>query len=292
MLSWVNLNGLVTAGAEARVSIFDRGFLFGDSVYEVMRTVDNNPLFWEEHLERLWRSASLLQIPMHTLDPEQLWEETQAVLQRADWGESYLRLIITRGLGTLKVDHLGFAQPSRVIIAQPLSKLPQQLYEQGCRLKSFRTTEGGIDPRIKSSNKLRAVMAVAEAKAAGADEALRLDPQNQVLEGATSTLFMVRDAVLWTPPLQAGILEGITRAKIIQLAQSMKLPIYERSFDLQTLLGAEEVFICSSIRGLWPVCCVDQHQFKAPGPLTQLLSEAYSGHLSVLEIQENIQLKA
>ncbi|MBU0552929.1 aminotransferase class IV [Myxococcota bacterium] len=282
MKSWVNIDGVITPGEAARVSVFDRGFLFGDAVYEVLRTVDQAPLFWEAHRARLWRSARALCIPLDALDPSHLYAQMQATLAQADWGESSIRVIITRGEGEPAWGAGGFGQARWIIIVEPLRRPDPALYAQGCVLKTFgvaRGDRGGLDPRIKSSNKLVAVMAIADAQAAGAHEALRVDPLGRILEGATSTFFLVRGGVLLTPPIAVGILEGITRAKVIELAQRLGVPFEEVELHIDDLPSADEAFICSSIRGVLPVRQIDQYVFSAPGPICRVILEGYERSL-------------
>lgn len=277
MTTWVSIDGHVTPGAEARISVFDRGFLYGDSVYEVLRTIRRRPLFWGDHVERLRRSAALLHIHLDFTD-DALRGELDATLARVAEGESYLRVIITRGTGSISLDPATAGSPTRVIIAQPLALPPRDLLEQGCALAvvpTGRCDEGGLDPRAKTGNRLLAVLAAARAHQVGAYEALHVDPLGRVLEGATSTFFLVRDGALLTPPLAVGILEGITRRKILELARDLGLDVQETSIHLGELAAAQEAFITSSTRGIVPVRRVDDRVFGPPGPVTRRLMAAY-----------------
>lgn len=281
MASWVSIDGVVTPGAQASVSVFDRGFLYGDSIYEVLRTVGGRPLFWEDHLARLRRSATFLHLPL-THD-DQLTAETGAVLDRVEWGESYIRIIVTRGVGDLTLDPTHSGPPTRVVIVQPLPRVPEHYRREGCALCTFRTgrrDEGGLDPRAKSGNRLLAVLAQAQAHAAGAYEALTIDPLGRILEGATSTFFLVEGNVLRTPPLAVGILEGITRAKILNLARERGIPVREEDLHLDDLSRATEAFITSSVRGVVPAQRIDDRVFGSPGPVTRRLMVAYESFLT------------
>lgn len=272
----VNVDGLVLAGPEARISVFDRGFLFGDSVYEVLRTVNGRPLFWDEHLARLFTSAEYLGMDLET-SPEALRRQVEDTLAAVPAAEKYIRLIVTRGLGDLSLSG-PHGPPTHLVIARPLPVLDPRLYEQGCALATWQLPMGdatGLDPRAKSGDRRLAVLAESAAKAAGAYEALRVDPAGRVLEGASSTFFLVRDGALVTPPLAAGILAGITRGKVLELAAALGLPAREEAVPVEALANAEEAFITSTVRGIVPVSRIDVHVFGEPGPVTQRVMAAY-----------------
>jgi branched-chain amino acid aminotransferase len=279
MSTWVSIDGVVAPGAEARISVFDRGFLYGDSVYEVLRTVERRPLFWADHVARLWTSAALLEFHLD-FGPDDLLAEVRAALGRVEDGESSIRVVVTRGTGPLSPDPALAASPTRVVIVQPL-KLPDAgLVSGGCALTTFAIGgrgEGGVDPRVKSGSNVQGVLAAARAHAAGAYEALRIDAHGRVFEGASSTFFLVCDGALLTPPLGAGILEGITRRKVLRLATEAGIHCREAEVHLADFAHAQEAFITSSTRGIVPVRRVDDHAFGPPGPVTQRLLAAYAG---------------
>ncbi len=265
----VSIDGVVTD--DPRISVFDRGFLFGDSVYEVLRTVNGRPLFWEEHAERLWRSAELIRLPLG-VDRDTLRAETEAVLAAAP-GERYIRIIVTRGAGGLGMGPAELT-PRRVIIVAPLPAELPALRRDGCVLSIFRThrgDEGGVSPAAKCGNRLLAVLALAEARREGADEALLVDPLGRILEGASSTFFCACDGALHTPGLEVGILPGITRAKVLGLG----MPIQETTLTIDTLANAVEAFITSSVRGVVPVRAIGDRVLPVPGPLTREVKDRY-----------------
>ncbi len=265
----VSIDGVVSD--DPRISVFDRGFLFGDSVYEVTRTVGGLPLFWEEHAARLWRSAELIRLSLD-ITPATLRAELDATLAAAGLGERYIRLVITRGVGGLGMEFADL-RACRVIIVAPL---PPPVDRYTLRTVSTgRSDEGGVSPAAKSGNRLPAVLALAEARRQGADEALLVDPLGRVLEGASSTFFCVRDGTVLTPPLDVGILPGITRGKVMALG----VPVVERPLTLEDLGAADEAFITSSVRGVVPVEAIDGRRFRAPGPLTARIAHAYAARL-------------
>ncbi|MEZ4469476.1 MAG: aminotransferase class IV [bacterium] len=281
MAAWVSINGTITAAEDARISVYDRGFLFGDSVYEVLRTANGRPLFWDDHAARLWESGRRIALDP-AVDPATLRGWIQALLDRIP-GESTIRLVVSRGVGHAGLGLADAGEPTRVVICSPLSLPPAHLYTQGCSLKVVRTPrrdEGGLDPQAKSGSRLLAVMALAEAEQAGFYEALRVDPLGRVLEGGTSTFFLVKDGVVRTPPLQVGILEGITRRHVLGFARDLGLPTDEAMFGLDAVAAADEVFITSSVRGVMPVARIDAQTWAAPGPVTRTLMDAYQALLA------------
>ncbi|MFA9412309.1 MAG: aminotransferase class IV, partial [Deltaproteobacteria bacterium] len=216
----VSIDGRVVDGGEARVSVFDRGFLYGDSVFEVFRTYGGVPFAQREHLERLERSADRLMIPM-PVSLETLSSEVGATLDAAGEGEWYVRVVITRGTGPLTYDPSTATEPLRVIIAAPVSVPSADQYERGIAVTLLHASRPTDDERAsgaKASNYLANLLAVYEAKQKGAQEALVLGRQEQILEGASSNLFIVKDGKVRTPEPQPGILVGITRATVLAVA--------------------------------------------------------------------------
>ena len=273
----VNLNGLLVAGSEARISVFDRGFLFGDSVYEVLRTVRGRPLFWREHMARLVTSAEFLGLDLGAT-PETLRRRVEDTLIAVPSTEKYIRLIVTRGEGDLSMTG-PHGPPTCVVIVRPLSLLAPSFYAEGCALATFRLPvldAGGLDPRAKTGDKRLGVLAETAARAAGAYEGLRIAADGRVLEGASSTFFLVREGVVVTPALGAGILAGITRAKVLEVAAGLGLAVCEQTLSLEALADADEAFITSTVRGLVPVNRIDARGFGPPGPVTRRLMAAYA----------------
>lgn len=255
----VFIDGKPCAGSEARVSVFDRGFLYGDSVFETIRTYGGRPFALEEHLARLWRSAELVFIPM-PWSREQLHEEVLAAVHAAGNPESYIRLMVTRGQGELGLDP-GLAHlPLRVIIVGTLHSLPSQIYETGAAGVTFRTlrpSDATVAEGAKIGNYLVAVLAMREAKKVNANEALIVDREGRVVEGASSNVFIVRDGALLTPPLDAGILAGVTRSRAITAAQRLGIPVRYEVPQLDYVRAAAELFVSSSIRELLPIVTLD-----------------------------------
>jgi branched-chain amino acid aminotransferase len=275
----VSIDGHVVDSGEARVSVFDRGFLYGDSVFEVFRTYGGVPFAEREHLERLERSADRLMIPM-PVSIETLSSEVCATLDAAGEGEWYVRVVITRGTGPLTYDPSTATAPLRVIIAAPISVPPREHYERGIGVSLLHASRPTDDERAsgaKASNYLANLLAVHEAKQKGAQEALVLGRQGQILEGASSNIFIVKNGKVRTPEPQPGILIGITRATVLAAAAIEGIEFEEAEVRPEDLYGADEAFITSSIREVMPVVSADGRTIGSgtPGPLTKRLHDGY-----------------
>jgi branched-chain amino acid aminotransferase len=279
----VYVNGVISDRDSAVISIFDRGFLYGDSVYEVLRTSGGRPVDLERHLDRLRRSAERIAITMPGAD-----ELGRAITDTLDSGEnpeSYLRIIVTRGGGPITLDISSSGTPSLLLIAAPLVMPLAELYERGASLAIVgveRTSRRAFDPAVKSGNYLNNIMALAEAKRAGAYEAIMCSPDGRVAEGSTSNLFVSRAGRLVTPALATGLLAGITRQRVMELARDAGLVAEEGDLRPDEVRAAEEAFITSSIRGVMPVSAVDDRPIGdgTPGPATRRLMELYAGFLA------------
>ncbi len=275
----VSIDGQVVEGDEACVSVFDRGFLYGDSVFEVFRTYGGVPFAQGEHLERLKRSADRLMIPM-PVSLETLSSEVHATLAAAGAGEWYVRVVITRGTGPLTYDPSTATTPLRVIIAAPVSVPPPEHYERGVGVSLLHASRPTDDDRAagaKASNYLANLLAVHEAKQKGAQEALMIGRHGQILEGASSNIFIVKDGTVRTPEPQTGVLVGITRATVLAAAAAEGIEVEEAEVRPEDLYGADEAFITSSIREVMPVVSADGRTIGsgAPGPVTGRLREGY-----------------
>lgn len=255
----VFIDGKACTGPEARVSVFDRGFLYGDSVFETIRTYGGQPFALDEHLGRLVRSAELVFIPM-PCDLDQLAAEVGAAVAAAGNAESYIRVVITRGQGELGLDPNLAQLPLRVIIVGPLHAPKPEVYETGAGAITFRTlrpSDATVAEGAKIGNYLVAVLAMREAKKVNAVEALIVDRDGRVVEGASSNVFVVRGGELITPPLEAGILAGVTRARAIRAAEQLGLTVRYVAPTVEEVRDASELLISSSIRELMPIVTLD-----------------------------------
>ncbi|MEZ6186502.1 MAG: aminotransferase class IV [Planctomycetota bacterium] len=279
------LNGERVAPEAAQVSIFDRGFLFGDAIYEVVRTYGRQPVLLPEHLERLTRSGEAIGLDVPALRPT-LEREVAQLIESAPPGELYVRIMLTRGramdmgLGTVE------GEPTRIVWVKPLESFPPEHYARGIRLQGVRPDAivARIAPGVKSNNRQSNVMAYTAAREAGFDDALFVDPQGLVTEGPTWNAFFVLAGELVTPPVERGILEGITRSKVLSLAAEFEIPHAVREVPLDEALGASEAFITSTTRGLMPVGQLDDARFTPiPGPVTARLQAALGAHMDAAQ---------
>jgi branched-chain amino acid aminotransferase len=288
----VNMDGALVPPECALVSVFDRGFLYGDSVYEVVRTYRGEPFELERHLARLGRSAERLALPLP-------WEaaRTRAEVDRtlaashgadapdpaaAPWnaGQRALRIVMTRGAGELGLDPALAVDPRALVIATPLRAPPLAAYRDGVALRIVgirHDAPEAVDTQAKTGAHLVNVLAVAEARRAGAHEALLLDRGGFVTEGASSNVFAVRRGALMTPPLEAGILEGVTRAVVLELARDAGVEVREAPLRPEALASADELFITSSAREVLPATLLDGRPVGSGrvGPVTTRLHSLF-----------------
>jgi branched-chain amino acid aminotransferase len=280
MKAIVSIDGRILPAEEATVSVLDRGFLYGDSVFEVLRTYGGVPFAMEEHLARLARSAerTLIRLPV-TLAELRL--EIEAALAASGYGEALVRIMISRGrAGTLGLDPSLAKGPLRVILVADLHELPDSLYTDGAKVITYptlRIADATTGAGAKIANYLVAVLAMAQAKEQDAEEALVLNAEGLVAEGCTSNVFLVKGGALATPPESLGILLGITREHVLSLARELGIPVTERAFPPSELAAAEEAFITSSIREVVPVVRIDDAVVATgkPGPVTRRLIAAF-----------------
>jgi branched-chain amino acid aminotransferase len=283
MKAIVSIDGRIQPAEQATVSVLDRGFLYGDSVFEVLRTYGRVPFGMEEHLARLARSAerTLIRLPVGL--PE-LQSEIEAALAAGSYAESLVRIMISRGTaGTLGLDPSLARGALRVILVAELHELPATLYADGAKVITYptlRIADATTGAGAKIANYLVAVLAMAQAKERGAEEALVLNGDGLVAEGCTSNVFLVKGGVLVTPPESMGILLGITREHVLALARELGIPTEERPFSPAELARADEAFITSSIREVVPVVRVDDAVVASgkPGPVTGRLIAAFRRH--------------
>ena len=277
MTRLASIDGTHLLPDEARVSIYDRGFLYGDSVFETVRTYGGEPYALAEHMARLERSAARVGIAM-PLPAADFGMEIRVAVRAARNPESYARAMLTRGSGPVGLDPALAGAPLRVILVEPLTPLPAALYRDGIAVVTVRTERAADAAQgAKVGNYLASLLALKDAKARGAQEALILDAAGAVVEGTTSNVFLVRDGAIYTPPEQANLLPGITRAHLIEIAAELGRPLHLAALTPGDLASADEVFISSSLREVLPVVRVDDRAVAGgrPGPVTRALHAAF-----------------
>lgn len=273
---YVYLNGKIVPSKEAVVSVFDHGFLYGDGIYETMRVYDGVVFKLDEHLGRLFRSASLIGLTI-PFDTDHLKIAVYETLIANTLRNAYVRLTVSRGRGPVGLDPDLCSEPTFVIIAQELKEYPRAFYENGLTVtisETRRNLKEAINPRIKSLNFLNNILAKIEAKKSGAYEALMLNARGKLTEGTISNLFFLKDGIVCTPSLACGILDGITRGIVIELAGREGLNVKEGAFTKTDLYSAEEVFLTNTTMEVMPVSKVDDRQY-AVGGMAKLLRKAY-----------------
>jgi branched-chain amino acid aminotransferase len=278
---WVAIDGALVPSERAVVSVLDRGFLYGDAVFETVRTYDGVPFMLAEHLERLAWSAERVGIEL-PLPPSELTAEVQRLLREvaSSGGPAELtaRVMVTRGQGPLGLDPAGATDPRRVVLIQPFQGLPDSAYEHGVDAVTYATHRPSDSARgAKVANYLESILAIRHARASGAHEALILTGDGFVIEGTTSNVFAIHGDELWSPPDYESLLPGITRRLLLELAPSLGLGVVLRRLEPHDLVGADEVILTSTIREVVPVVRIDGHQIAAgrPGRWARQLLEAF-----------------
>lgn len=275
----VNINGKLVPKEQATVSVYDHGLLYGDGIFEGMRSYGGRVFRLFAHLERLWESARAiaLEIPMTQAD---LAEEVIKTLKANDLQDAYIRLVVTRGSGALGLDPYKTSNPQVIIITDKIALYPEEFYTQGLDLvtaSTIRNHPAALSPRIKSLNYLNNILAKIEGLRAGCVEALMLNHKGEVAECTGDNIFIVKKGKLMTPPIDAGILEGITRAAVIDLAGMLDIPCSETAMTRHDVLVADECFLTGSAAEVIPVIRLDGRTIGEgkPGPITEKLRDAF-----------------
>lgn len=274
--------GRLVPQKEATISVFDHGLLYGDGVFEGIRIYQGQPFRLEQHLIRLEESAEaiFLTVPLKKEDIEKAVIETVNKNLERNSEVNYIRLVVTRGKGDLGLDIRKCPAGNIFIIVDKISLYPAETYDKGLRIgvaATRRTPADSLNPRIKSLNYLNNILAKIEATKSGAEEALMLNHDGHVAECSGDNIFMVKDGALWTPPEEAGVLLGVTRSLVIQIAKGQGVGCEEKLFDLEDLRGAQECFLTGTAAEIVPVVALDEYVIGpgTPGPVTQKLRQAF-----------------
>lgn len=275
----VSVNGVVTEASAARISPLDRGFLYGDSVYETVRTYNGRPFRLEPHLDRLRRSAAAIGIDagQTPVDPRAAVLEA---LARGGFPESAVRVILSRGEGGIGYDDAACGPPTIVVHVRACPPIPDAWRREGVDVAIVpvrRNAAAALDPAIKSSNLLNNLLAWRAGHRLGVYEPILLDAEGRLTEGASSNLFLVREGRLLTPALEVGILRGITRDAVLDLARTHGLDASEAALPASSLASADEAFLTSTLKGVLPIRRVDGWPIREgrPGPVTRRLADLY-----------------
>jgi len=275
---WIFLGGEFVKKEDAVISVFDHGFLYGDGVFEGIRVYSGNIFRLDAHLKRLYESAQsiMLKIP-YTL--EEMTELIVETIKKNQLESAYIRVVVSRGKGNLGLDPSSCPKPNVIIIAEQLALYPKEFYERGIKIASVasrRNRPDVLSPQVKSLNYLNNILVKLEANQAGVEEALMLNDQGYVTEGSADNIFIVKNGVVFTPPVYLGALEGITRNAIIDVAKEKGYEVRESPFTRHDVYVADEVFLTGTAVEVIAVIEVDGRQINGgkPGDVTNdLLKE-------------------
>jgi branched-chain amino acid aminotransferase len=275
----IYINGKFYDKADAKVSVYDHGLLYGDGVFEGIRVYGGKVFKLAEHIERFFESARhiMLEIP---LSRDQLRDAILNTVRINAKHDGYIRLIITRGAGTLGIDPRKTTDPQVIVIVDDISMYPPELYENGLEIivaSTIRNHPNALNPRIKSLNYLNNILAKIEATRAGCLEAIMLNVHGEVAECTADNIFFVKRGELRTPPLHAGLLEGITRDTVMELAQAADIPVREMTLTRHDVYSADECFLTGTGAEIIPVVKCDGRVIGTgkPGPVTRQLRERF-----------------
>jgi len=278
-MSKVYINGTLYNKEDAKVSVYDHGLLYGDGVFEGMRSYNGKVFRLAEHIRRLYDSARAiwLEIP---ISQEQMADAVNQTLAANNLVDGYIRLVITRGAGTLGLDPNRTSDPQVIIIADKISLYPEEFYEKGLEIvtaSTIRNHPAALNPRIKSLNYLNNILAKIEGLKAGCVEALMLNTKGEVAECTGDNIFIVRDGVVYTPSLDAGILGGITRDAVIELARASGRSVVECPMTRHDIYVADECFLTGTAAEVVPVVKIDNRAIGTgtPGPITRDLKDRF-----------------
>src|SRR5262245_3315156 len=280
MSATVNVNGRITPECDAVISVFDHGFLYGEGVYETMRTYHCRPFLFDRHMRRLRRSAGMIELPLPFSDEELAGQIRQTQTAATLDGEAYIRVLVTRGVGELTYDLKATPDPSVVIVVKPQIDPPAEAYDKGVRVvivDIVRNHPATVNPMIKSNNLMNSALAMQQALRSNAFEGVMRNYKGELTECTTANLFVVKNNVALTPPLTAGLLPGITREFLFDIGKDIGVDVAEQILGDDDLFGADEAFLTSTTRELVPIVTVNDRTIAngRPGPVTWKLLNAF-----------------
>ena len=276
----VYVNGTISDAKSAVVPVLDHGLLFGEGIYETLRTYNRTLFLWEPHMARLRTSASMLELPVPWSDAELHEHATATMAALKGDAESYVRILVTRGVGDLSYDPAQCPTPSLIIIAKEHVSPSAEAFEAGvavARVSIIRNHPESVNPLIKSNNLLNNALAMQQALKRGAVEALMKNYRGEYCECSQSNFFLVKDGVAITPGLESGLLRGVTRDFLFAVGAEVGVPVREAVIRDPEIRSADEMFLTSSTREVLPVVRVDEDAVGTgrPGPVTRKLLDGY-----------------
>lgn len=272
--AFVFINGRFVREDMAVVSVLDRAFLYGDGLFETVRLVDGEPFRWEQHWERLERGAKFLKIRL-PFNEIQLRRQARRLAVKNEMPDSLLRLTLSRGRGASGYSPKNAAKPLCVMSMRPAPRTGRKIPQWNLVTSSFCLPAGDPLAAFKTCNKLPQVLARAEADAAGADDALFTNTDGHVAESTAGNLFWIKDGRVFTPPLNAGILPGVTRRVVFEIGSQLKIPIQQKNASLKELARADGVFLSLTSRGIVEARSLNGRRFKC-SPLTARIAATYN----------------
>ncbi|QDT65535.1 branched-chain-amino-acid transaminase [Calycomorphotria hydatis] len=275
----IYLNDKLVPQAEAVVSVYDHGLLYGDGVFEGLRIYSGKVFLLDEHIKRLYESARSIRLEI-PLSPAEMTDAVNKTVKANKLEEGYVRLVVTRGAGALGLDIRKTSNPQVIIIADTITMYPDEIYENGMELitaSTIRNHPAALSPRIKSLNYLNNIMAKIEGTDAGTVEALMLNHKGEVAECTGDNIFIVKNGTLSTPPVDAGILEGITRNAVLKCAREAEIPTAEVVMTRHDIYVSDECFLTGSAAEVVPVISLDGRTIGdgKPGPVTKELLKRF-----------------
>jgi branched-chain amino acid aminotransferase len=276
----VYVNGVIKPAGEAVVPVYDHGFLYGEGVYETLRTYNRVPFLYDRHQRRLRASANRIHLNVPFTDAQLGASIAETVNAAGVMKEAYIRVLLTRGVGELNYDPRSTPDPTVVIIVKPLDEPPARVFENGiniCLVDVLRNHPGSVNPVIKANNLLNNALAMQEANRRGGEEGLMCNYRGELSECAQANFFMVRGGVALTPPSDAGLLEGITRAFMFEVGKEVGIEVRDQVLYPKDLETADEAFITSTTREMSPVTGIDGKPVGTGrvGPVTKKLLDGY-----------------
>jgi branched-chain amino acid aminotransferase len=271
---FVFLNGKFVPEKKAVISVFDRGFLYGDGLFETIRVLNGIPFRWAQHMGRLQQGAAFLKIKL-PFTPAKLRAFADKLIVKNKMPESVLRLSLSRGIGTPGYSPRNASKPTLIISLRPAPNLSRKIPQWNLINSSFRLPSSEPLARFKTANKLSQVLARAEADATHANEALLENTSGFVIEGTSSNLFWIRRNKVYTPPLIAGILPGVTRSVVFEIASNLQIPIHEQNIHPKDLAKTDGIFLSLSSLGIVEAKSLDRKKLKN-SPLTTQIARAYT----------------
>ncbi len=277
---WLN-DGLVDE-ADARISVFDHGLLYGDGVFEGIRVYGTRVFELEAHIRRLFESARVIRLPVRMSESE-LIEAVETTVRANDIDDGYIRLVVTRGIGTLGLNPFVCGDSSLIIIADKIQLYPEELYEKGMKVVSATTVRNhplALPPQVKSLNYLNNILAKIEALDNDVPEAVMYNHEGYVAEATGDNIFIVRNGVIYAPPVEAGSLEGITRAVVIRLADREGITVVEKNLTRYDLYVCDEFFLTGTAAEVIGIVEIDGRMVGdgKPGPITRMLRERFDDY--------------